>query len=115
VTTVEQLIQIGLIGEALDHGPALVFVADDTMKYIAVNDLAAKTLGYTRGQLLDMHVTDVVRDPAAAGQYAEMMAAGKRMGVATLTCRNGDELEFEYRAMKTRVAGLEFFVSVGFV
>jgi PAS domain S-box-containing protein len=115
VATVEQLIQTGLLGEALDKGPALVFVADDDMKYIAVNELVAQTLGYTRTELLAMHVTDVVRDPEAPLQYLEMLRAGNRMGKAMLTRKDGTEIEFEYRAMKTRVAGLEFFVSVGFV
>jgi PAS domain S-box-containing protein len=115
VPTAHELIQSGLIGEALEQGPALVFVADDNMKYIAVNDLAAKTLGYTRSELLALYVTDVVRDPAAPDQYAEMLRTGRRMGSAKLTTHDGRELDFEYRATKTRVAGLEFFVSVGFV
>jgi PAS domain S-box-containing protein len=115
VPTAHELIQSGLIGEALEQGPALVFVADDRMKYIAVNDLAARTLGYDRSEILSLHVTDVVRDPAAAEHYGEMIRAGRRTGETKLTTRDGRELDFEYRATKTRIAGLEFFISVGFV
>ena len=111
----EQLIQSGLIGEALDTGPALIFVADENMKYIAVNELAATTLGYTRSELLALHVTDVARDPAAPAQYEEMLKLGRRTGTAMLTRRDGSEIEFEYRAGKTRIAGLDLYVSVGFV
>jgi hypothetical protein len=44
-----------------------------------------------------------------------MLARGARAGVATLTCKDGTTVEFEYQASSTRVARLELFVSVGFV
>ena len=110
----EQLIQTTLLGEAVDAGPALVFVADDLMRYVAVNEAACKTLGYTRDELLAMRVTDVVADGEAPGQYYEMVAQGFRHGLATLTCRDGRTVRFAYRAERTTVGGLELFVSVGF-
>jgi PAS domain S-box-containing protein len=115
VTIVDELIQTGLLGEALDKGPALVLVADEQMNYVAVNDLAAEILGYTRSELLGMKVSDLNRDPESGEHYEEMMREGRRMGICALTCRNGDEIDFHYRAARTRVAGLDLYVAVGFV
>jgi PAS domain S-box-containing protein len=110
-----QIIQTGLLGEALDPGPALIFIADDDMKYVVVNQLAADVLGYTREELLALRVTDVVRSPTAGEEYEQMMRAGKLTGTAVLTRKDGSEVTLHYRASRTRIAKLEFFVSVGFV
>jgi PAS domain S-box-containing protein len=110
-----EIIQTGLLGEALDPGPALIFIADDHMKYVVVNQLAADVLGYTRDELLEMHVTDIVRSPTAPDDYLLMMAEGRLTGSAVLTRKDGTEVTFHYRAGSTRIAQLEFFVSVGFV
>jgi PAS domain S-box-containing protein len=115
VASVERLIQSGLLGEAVDDGPALVFVADDYMRYVAVNRKACDVLGYTRQELLGLRVTDVARDPSASGEYAEMIAKSARNGAAILTCRDGSEVVFRYQASETVVAGMPFYVAVGFV
>jgi PAS domain S-box-containing protein len=111
----EALIQAALLGEAIDGGPALVFVADEQMRYIAVNRFACEVLGYTREALLALSVADVAREPEAPGQFDELLTSGFRHGTARLTRSDGSTVEFFYRAAKTTVAGLAFFVSVGFV
>jgi PAS domain S-box-containing protein len=110
-----ELIQTGLLGEALDPGPALIFIADDTMKYVVVNQLAAEVLGYTREELLQLRVTDVVHSPTAAAEYEQMMAQGQLTGTAVLTRKDGSEVTLHYRADTTRIAQMTFYVSVGFV
>jgi PAS domain S-box-containing protein len=111
----EALIQTALVGEAVDAGPALVFVADDEMTYVAVNRCACDTLGYTREELLRLRVTDVARERTSPAEYDEMLARGSRDGVSVLTTKDGRELTFEYRATQTKVAGLRLFVAIGFV
>jgi PAS domain S-box-containing protein len=111
----EVLIQTALLGEAVETGPALVFVADEQMRYIAVNQFACTALGYTREELLAMHVPDVARDPGTPAEFDEMLARGIRHGTARLTRKDGSTVEFFYRAAKTKVAGLSFFVSIGFL
>ena len=111
----EVLIQTALLGEAVEAGPALVFVADEQMRYIAVNQFACEALGYSREELLAMHVPDVAREPGAPAEYDEMLARGIRDGTALLTRKDGSKVEFFYRAAKTKVAGLSFFVSIGFL
>ena len=111
----EVLIQTALLGEAVEAGPALVFVADEQMRYIAVNQFACQALGYTRDELLALYVRDVAREPGAPAEYDEMLVRGIRHGTARLTCKDGSTVEFFYRAAKTKVAGLSFFVSIGFL
>jgi PAS domain S-box-containing protein len=115
MTAAEALIQTALLGEALDAGPALVFVADEDMRYIAVNQTACTALGYSRDELLALRVDDVAQDAGAGTQYDEMLVRGFRHGTARLTRKDGSTVSFFYRAEKTRVAGLGFFVAVGFL
>jgi PAS domain S-box-containing protein len=115
VTRAEALIQTALLGEAVDRGPALVFVADEEMRYIAVNQTACDALGYTREELLELRVPDVAREAAAPTQYDEMLVRGFRHGTATLTRKDRSTCEFAYRATKTTAAGLNLYVSVGFL
>jgi PAS domain S-box-containing protein len=110
-----EMIQISLLGEALERGPALVFVADDQMKYVAVNRLAAESLGYAREELLGMRVTDVAREESAPDDYQEMMRKRWRVGTAILTRKDGSQVRFSYRASNTTIAQMDFFVSVGFL
>jgi len=115
MSVAEGLIQTALLGEAVDAGPALVFVADEEMRYIAVNTRACEALGYTREELLGLAVTDVAREAESGAQFDEMLARGFRYGTALLTCKDGSTLRYAYQATKSRVAGLDLFVSVGFV
>ena len=115
MSVAEGLIQTALLGEAVDAGPALVFVADEEMRYIDVNTRACEVLGYTREELLGLSVTEVAREAESGAEYDEMLVRGFRHGTALLTCKDGSTRELAYQARKTRVAGLDLFVSVGFV
>jgi PAS domain S-box-containing protein len=109
------LIQTALVGEAVDAGPALIFIADETMRYVAVNEFACSALGYTREELLALPVSEVAREPQAPMEFDEMLARGFRHGTALLTRRDGTTVDYLYRAQKTQAAGMTFFVSVGFL
>jgi PAS domain S-box-containing protein len=115
LTAAEALIQTALLGEAVDAGPALVFVADEDMRYIALNEFACRTLGYTRDELLELRVSEIAQEAAAPSEYDELLVNGSRHGTSILTRKDGSTVEFDYRATKTRVAGLHLFVSVGFL
>ena len=109
----EPLIQASLLGEAIENGPTAVFVADENGKYVAVNQAACLMLGYTREELLDLHVADVAQYSGAGDEWAEMRRAGTRVGTASLTHKDGSTVEFAYVAGGTIVAGMPVFVSVG--
>ena len=114
VGAAESMIQTALVGEAVDNGPALIFIADETMRYVAVNAFACKTLGYTREELLSRRVDEIAREPEAPTHFDEMLVRGFRQGRTILTRKDGTTVELLYRASKTQVAGMAFFVSVGF-
>jgi PAS domain S-box-containing protein len=114
VTAAETLIQTALLGEATDDGPALIFIADDEMRYVAVNQCACRTLGYTRDELLALRVDEVAREADALTEFDEMLVRGFRHGTSVLTRKDGTTVDFLYRASKTQLAGMNFFVSVGF-
>jgi PAS domain S-box-containing protein len=111
----EPLIQASLLGEAVEHGPAAVFVADEYGQYVAVNQAACKLVGYEREELLGLRVTDLVPAEEAAAPWGEMVADGVRRGTATLRCKDGSTVEFRYVAGATQVAGMPVYVSVGAV
>jgi PAS domain S-box-containing protein len=107
----EPLIQASLLGEAVEHGPAAVFVADENGRYVAVNQAACALVGYSREELLSMRVTDIA--DVDDGKWTEMRETGKVSGTALLACRNGSTVSFDYVAGATIVAGMPVYVSVG--
>ena len=105
--------QAGLLGEAIDEAPVLVFVADGNRRYAAVNDYACRLLGYSREELLELTVDQIARYDEAPGEYAEMVADGVREGVSMLTRKDGMTFPFRYRASAVTVGGTELYVSIG--
>jgi PAS domain S-box-containing protein len=109
----QPLVQASLLGEAIDGGPVLVFVADEEMRYVAANRYACEVLGYRREELLGLQVTDVVPGSGTDEQYAEFVRDGFMAGTTSLTRKDGSTVRFSYRATTTTVANLDLFVSVG--
>ena len=106
----EPLIQASLLGEAIDQGPVAVFVADDDLRYIAVNEFACSLLGYTREELLGVSAAEVVR--GAAPEQADFVGHGTRDGQSHLLAKDGTEIPVAYRASETTVAGMRFYVVI---
>ena len=104
MSAAEALIQTALLGEALDDGPALVLVADDEMRFIAVNESACRALGYTRDELLQLSVPDIARDPSSTAEFDAMLENGFRHGTTVLTRKDGTTTRFAYRATPAPVA-----------
>ena len=112
IAAAEPLIQASLLGEAIDAGPLAVFVFDDAMQYIAVNEYAASLLGYERSELLALSVTDVAVGPDVVSRFQALLLARRGDGEATLRRRDGIEIRVQYRASETRVAGIPLYVGV---
>jgi PAS domain S-box-containing protein len=109
----EPLIQASLLGEAAEHAPFAVLVADEEGRYVAVNQAACLMLGYGRDDLLGLTMRDVARYDEAAREFDEMIDTGSRLGVAELTRKDGSTVRFSYVAGATMVAGMSVFVAVG--
>lgn len=108
-------VQQFLLYDAIDMGPALVFVADDDMNYLAVNNRACAVLGYSRAELLRMRVTDVAVSVEAPSLFAQMLNERSLQGDVMLRTKDGALLPFVYEAAEATIAGMTQWVSVGFV
>ena len=108
-------IQQLLLYDAIDRSPALVFVADDEMKYLAVNNTVCTVLGYSREELLSLRVTDIVVSVEAPALYRRMMDDKSQQGDVELLTKDGAQLPFIYEAAQVQVAGMHYWVSIGFV
>ena len=108
-------VQQSLLAQVVDTAPALVFVADEEMRYVAVNQTACDVLGYTRDELLRLRVTDVAVADEAPELYTEMLQRRGQTGATSIRAKDGRLLRLDYRARQTKVAGMAYFVSVGFV
>jgi PAS domain S-box-containing protein len=104
-----------LLAEALDTAPVLVFVADEQMRYVAVSQTACDVLGYTRSELLRLRVTDIAVAPDAGDLYDAMLQTRRQEGSTPIRAKDGRMIPFFYSARSTTVAGMHYFVSVGFV
>ncbi len=109
----EPLIQASLLGEAAEHAPFAMLVADEEGRYVAVNQAACSMLGYTRAELLQLTMKDVARYAEAGGEFEEMIDTGSRLGVSVLTRKDGSTVRFSYVSGATVVAGMSVFVAVG--
>ncbi len=109
------LVHRTLLGEAVDNGSLLAFVADEDMRYVAVNARACKALGYSQSEMQQLSVSDVATELSAPADYAEMVAKGQRTGTAELLTKAGETLHFTYHASETAVSGVQFYVAVGIV
>jgi PAS domain S-box-containing protein len=104
-----------LLHDAVDRSPALVFVADDEMRYLAVNNTACEVLGYTRQEFLSLRVTDVAVAVEAESLYQEMRSERSQQGDVELRTKEGELLPFVYAASEVRLGSVQHWVSVGFV
>lgn len=102
-------IQNVLVGEAVTQAGFVVLVADENMRYLAASEAACDLLGYTREEILDLRVSDVVEETDAAERYRAMTADGGQRGEITLVCKNGDRIAALYEAHETRVAHMPYY------
>lgn len=105
-----------LLGEAAENGPFALFVHDEHGRIVAVNDAACRLTGYGRDELLSTAAPLLNVDPAEgvrimAGIHEGRVAGGR----TTIVCRDGRELEIEYRGGLTRTAGLPYLLVAAWV
>jgi PAS domain S-box-containing protein len=107
-----ELVQKSLVGEALEHGPMAIFVADEDGRYLAVNAFACELLGYTRDELLELRLSEVAVNPEAQQEFDEMRRTGSGGGLTVLRHRDGTERPMQYRSSQTTVGGMPLFVGI---
>ena len=107
------LVQETLLGEAAERAPIGIFVADEDMRYIAVNRHGCEMLGYEREKLLTLSAPDVSAQPLAIVEelFRSMVRNGRLSGQARLVRMDGAEIDVDYIAVRTTVAAMEVYVS----
>ena len=90
-----------------------ILLMDDAGRYVDVNPAACQLLGYTRDEIVGLHVSDVTRG-VNRGEIPELMrrflAAGTLHGEYTLVCKDGTTREVEYRSVANILPGLHLGV-----
>jgi PAS domain S-box-containing protein len=102
-----------VLSAAIDAAPICVFVADQEMRYRAVNAYACEMLGYSEEELRAMRVPDIATYEEAPQEYAALRAAAYLQGVSRLRCKDGEELLLHYVAGEAVLDGESLYVSVG--
>jgi PAS domain S-box-containing protein len=110
-TDAHDLIQTSLLGEAVENAAIGVYVADENMRYLAVNRAASAMLGYERDELLGLLATSLSPLPDANERYREMVLAGERSGTTRALRKDGTEIEVEYWSCTTRLAQMTVYVT----
>ena len=106
------LVQIGLLGEAVDGAPVAVLVADEHGRYTAANRYACEILGYSREELLELSVRDIASGTDVDAQYDSFVSRRFEEGRIDVRRKDGTMLALRYRAGETTIAGITYYVSV---
>jgi PAS domain S-box-containing protein len=108
----EPLLQMSLLGEAVEHAPVGVFVFDDHGRYVAVNSYACELLGYSREELLERRIGDLAARPTAIRDYEAAIASEDATGTTHARRKDGTEVELRFRARETTIAGMTFYIGI---
>jgi len=109
-----ELLQETLIGEAAATGSAGIVLTDDDLRYLAANDAACDLVGYSRGELLALEVSDVVLGEAEGLRHASraVMDGATRHGTVRLRRKDGSEIEVAYVSFRGSISALQQVVTV---
>ena len=81
----EPLLQMSLLGEAVEHAPVGVFVFDDEGRYVAANSFACELLGYDRDSLLERRLGDLAANrEEALRAYRTVVEGTSEEGVTSV-------------------------------
>jgi PAS domain S-box-containing protein len=98
-----------LIGEAGECAALAISVYDDDGRYVAVNRRAQELLGYSREELLAHDVGDFT---SGGIDRSVLLRSQVREGVRVVERKDGTTFPAAFVVAPTRLAGLDFFVSV---
>jgi len=107
------MLQMTLLGEAVEHAPVGVFVFDEQGRYVAANAYACEQLGYTRDELLELRIGELaVSKPEALQEYERVVKGEDTDGVTQARRKDGGVVELRFRARETTIAGMTFYIGI---
>ncbi|MEJ7893559.1 MAG: PAS domain S-box protein [Solirubrobacteraceae bacterium] len=86
-----------------------IAVADDDQRYVEVNDAACQLFGYSRSELLEMKISDVLT-PDTPRAWDPFLEAGSSAGLCGLRRGDGSVVTAEFRAKASVVEGLHLSI-----
>jgi PAS domain S-box-containing protein len=108
----EPLLQITLLGEAVEHAPIGVFVFDERGEYVAVNLCGCELLGYDRDAILGSRIGAFAAERDEALRVYRAVAEGAPEGVTSVRRGDGSVVQLRFRARETSIGGLTFYIGV---
>jgi PAS domain S-box-containing protein len=112
-TRSEPLLQITLLGEAVEHAPVGVFVFDDRGEYVAVNQYGCQLLGHDRDTILGSRIGDFAVAPEdALHSYRAVVDGDSTEGVTQIRRGDGSTASVRFRARETTIGGLVFYIGI---
>lgn len=100
-------------GAVFENSLDAMLLMDDAGRYVDANPAACQLLGYTRDEIVGLHVSDVTRGVDRGGipeLMRQFLAAGTLHGEYTLRCKDGATREVEYRSVANILPGLHLGV-----
>ncbi len=109
----EPLLQITLLGEAVEHAPVGVFVFDDRGEYVAVNLFGCQLLGLERDAILGSRIGRFAADPKEAlRSYRAVVGAASPEGITYVRRGDGSVVALRFRARETAIGGMTFYIGI---
>ena len=101
----------------IDHSNDTIFVAEpETGRILDVNEQACRVLGYTREEMLALHVWEIdsrIATPEAWGlRAAELKKLGQDLTERGRRCKNGNVVPVELNARYVSLPGQDYIVAV---
>ncbi len=108
----DDLVQVTLLGEALEHLRVAVIVSQEGDNPIAVNQAACELTGYSRDELLALPAAELSGRTAREHErkLLDFTGHGRAPGHAPLRRKDGSIIDVQYRWVATRVAGMDIHV-----
>ena len=108
------VVQEALLGQAAAAAGAGVLVNDDTLRFVAANSAACKLLGYTRDQLLELRVHDLVERSSGGLVDAAREVIGGKIRHGTVSVRRKDGMSFpaQYVSAPAQIDGFPYVVTI---
>jgi len=90
-----------------------ILLADDNAYYIDANPAACQLLGYSRDELIGLHLSQItpgINHRDATATWQSFITTGRQSGEFILLHKDGSQIEAEYRAVANILPGLHLSI-----
>ena len=105
------LVQSTLLGELLENAQVGALAVDEG-HYVAANEYACALLGWERDELIGRRVGELHPLSDLPAQFVEILRGERAGGDVTITTKSGEPIDLCYRAVPTRLAGMQILIGL---